>query len=368
MRTEQPGQIELPELLFGMSREDPQSDRRALQIQPGDAVVTISSGGCNTLSLLLEDPRQVFAVDINPCQSHLLELKRAAVRRLDFDDLHSFLGLNPSARRAEMFESLAGDLSAPALAYWRSRPAAVRSGVVYQGRYEQFLRHFRSLLRLTQGRKRIDGLFQSRSIEEQRHYFDRVWNTVQWRILFRLLFNKRILARRGLSADYFRFDDGTSSFAESFFERSKRALCEIPIATNYFIAQYLLGRYADPNAVPAWLRRETLSIVRERLDRIEVVTAAVKVWLAGRPESSIDAFSLSNICELMSLDDTARTFEQVARTAKPLARICFRNLMIPREVPESLKSKIQLREDTSRLLLARDRSFAYSRVQAYVVA
>jgi len=96
--------------------------------------------------------------------------------------------------------------------------------------------------------------------------------------------------------------------------------------------------------------------------------ADLKIWLAGRPEVSIDAFSLSNICELMNIEDTARTFEQVARTAQPHARICFRNLIIPREVPGPLKAKIQLREDTSRLLLAQDRSFAYSRVQAYIVA
>jgi S-adenosylmethionine-diacylglycerol 3-amino-3-carboxypropyl transferase len=368
MSAGQGGQVELPELLFGMSWEDPESDRVALRIQPADSLVTIGSGGCNTFCLLLENPRQVFAVDINSCQSHLLELKRAAIRRLDFEDLHSFLGLSPSARRADMFEALAADLSGPASAYWRSRPAAVRSGVVYQGRYEQFLRYFRGLLHLTQGRQRIDGLFQTRSLEEQQDYFDRTWNTMQWRMIFHLLFNKRVLAKRGLSADYFRFDDGSSSFAESFLERSKRALREIPIATNYFIAQYLLGRYTDPNAVPAWLRKENLPMIRERLDRVEIITADLKIWLSARPEASLQAFSLSNICELMNLGDTARTFEQVARTAQPGARVCFRNLMIPREVPEALKSKIRLQEDTSRLLLARDRSFAYSRVRAYVVA
>ena len=78
MSAGQPGQVELPELLFGMSWEDPESDRQALQIRPGDALITIGSGGCNTFSLLLENPGRIFAVDINPCQSHLLELKRAA--------------------------------------------------------------------------------------------------------------------------------------------------------------------------------------------------------------------------------------------------------------------------------------------------
>ena len=368
MKSQEPGQVELPELLFGMSWEDPESDRQALLIQPGATVLTISSGGCNTLSLLLDDPGQVYSIDINSCQSHLLELKCTAVRRLGHDDLWTFLGLSPSQERLAMFESLSGDLSRPALEYWRRRPQAIRDGVVYQGRYETFLRHFRRILGLVQGTRRIEGLFKCHSLEEQRDYFDRVWNTPQWRLLFRLAFNKRMLARRGLATDYFRFDDGTSSFEESFFKRSKRALCEIPVASNYFIAQYLLGRYVSSDAAPAYLRRENLPLVLKRLDRIRVVTADAKVWLGSRPEGFIDGFSLSNICELMSLEETARTFEQVARTARPGARVCFRNLMIPREVPPALQHQIQIQEELSRLLPEHDRAFAYSRIQAYVIA
>jgi S-adenosylmethionine-diacylglycerol 3-amino-3-carboxypropyl transferase len=365
MKSAEKGQVEFPELLFGMSWEDPESDRRALQIQPGEVIVTIGSGGCNTFELLLENPGRIFAVDINPCQSHLLELKRAAIRRLDLYDLHAFLGLKQTRNRAEVFEWLKSDLSAPALAYWRSRPKSIEDGVVYQGRYEKFLRYFRKTLHLVQGRWRIDGLFRCQSLDEQRDYFDRIWNTVQWRTLFHLLFNKQVLARRGLSADYFRFDDGAASFADSFFQRSKRALRDIPIATNYFVAQYVLGRYTSADATPAYLRKEPLAVIRERLNRIEIVTADLKVWLTGRQENSVDRASLSNICELMNPAETARTFEQVARTARPGARICFRNLMIPREVPENLRAKIQLLESESRQLLERDRSFAYSRVHAY---
>jgi S-adenosylmethionine-diacylglycerol 3-amino-3-carboxypropyl transferase len=105
-----------------------------------------------------------------------------------------------------------------------------------------------------------------------------------------------------------------------------------------------------------------------QLDRIEIVTTDAKGWLIGRPAASIDAFSLSNICELMSLEETALTFEEVARTARDGARLCFRNLIVPREVQGSLASKIRLREDCSRQLLEQDRSFVYSRVQAYIVA
>ena len=365
--TPSPGQVALSELLFGMSWEDPESDRAALQIRPGETLLTISSGGCNTLSLLLDDPAHVYAIDINASQSHLLALKCAAIRQFEAADLGAFLGLTPSERRLEMFDSLSPLLDPAAAAYWQARRDAIAAGVAQQGRFELFLRRFRSFLRVIQGKQRVERLFETKSHEEQRQYYAEHWNTFQWRLLFRLAFNKRILARRGLSSDYFRFDDGSSSFADSFFKRAQRAFCELPIGTNYFLAQYLLGRYISTDAVPDYLKPDKLPIVRERLDRIEIITADAKVWLAGRPPASIELFSLSNICELMNADDTASTFEQVARTARPGARICFRNLMVPRDVPAALRERIRLRESLSRDLLQRDRSFVYSRVNAYDV-
>jgi S-adenosylmethionine-diacylglycerol 3-amino-3-carboxypropyl transferase len=360
-------QVALFDLLFGMSWEDPASDRRALAIQPGETLLTITSGACNTLTLLLEDPGKIYAVDINPSQSYLLELKRASVRHLEYDELRAFLGLVPSDRRLQIFDRLRGDLSDAALRYWTSKAEAVRKGVVNAGKYESFVRLFSRFVGVIQGKKRIDGLFRCVTLEQQQDYFARKWDTVQWRLLFKLLANKRMLANRGLTADYFRFDDGSSSFPESFLRRARRALCEIPVESNYFLAHYLLGRYRSEEAVPAYLLRENLPVVRERLDRIELVTSPAQKWLEQQPDASIDCFSLSNICELMSLDETGRFFAEVARSAKPGARICFRNLIVPRGVPESLRSKIELQEELSRGLIARDRSFVYSRVQAFVV-
>ena len=188
-------QVELSDLLFGMSWEDPASDRRALAIQPGETLITITSGACNTLTLLLEDPGKLYAVDINPSQSYLLELKCAAVRHLDYEELRGFLGLAPFTQRLQVFERLRGDLSEAALRYWTSKPEAVRKGVINAGKYESFIRLFSRFLGLMQGKKRIDGLFRCETLEQQQDYFDRKWNTVQWRLLFKLLFNKRMLAK-----------------------------------------------------------------------------------------------------------------------------------------------------------------------------
>jgi S-adenosylmethionine-diacylglycerol 3-amino-3-carboxypropyl transferase len=286
---------------------------------------------------------------------------------LDHEELLAFFGLAPSENRMKFFQKLASDLTPEALAYWTVKSDQVRRGVVYTGRYESFIGRFIRFLAVVQGKNRIENFFRCATLDDQRAYFDRVWNTLQWRLLFKLAFNKRTLAKRGLTTDYFKFDDGSSSFAESFFRRSRHAMCEIPIATNYFLAQYLRGSYLSRDAVPDYLRRENLAIVRDRLDRIEVVTCDAQGWFAKQADSSIDAFSLSNICELMSPDEAGRLFAEVARTGRTSARICFRNLIVPRGVPEHLSSKIELQEELSRVLLANDRSFVYSRVHAYVV-
>jgi S-adenosylmethionine-diacylglycerol 3-amino-3-carboxypropyl transferase len=368
---DQKDQVDLFTLLFGSNWEDPDADRRALSIRPGETLLTVTSGGCNTLTLLLEDPGKIYTVDINPTQTWLLELKIAAIRTLSPDALRAFLGLTQSTTRAQTrvqtYTTLRPSLTPAAAAYWDSKPEAIRKGVIHAGNYENFVRLFSRLVKLLQGKKRIAGLFACTTLDQQKAYFDSTWNTLQWRLIFKVLVSKTVLARRGLTADYFKFDDGSASFSESFFKRARRAICDIPIQSNYFLAQYLMGHYRSPRDIPAYLLDENLATVKSRLDRIEIVTAPAQAWLASLPPATIDAFALSNICELMSLDETARLFAEVARTATPGARVCFRNLMIPRAVPESLEDIIELDAPLSRDLLATDRSFVYSRVHAYTV-
>jgi S-adenosylmethionine-diacylglycerol 3-amino-3-carboxypropyl transferase len=176
-----------------------------------------------------------------------------------------------------------------------------------------------------------------------------------------------VLARRGLSADYFKFDDGDASFAKSFYRRAKHVMTEIPIQSNYFLAGYLLGRYRSEGTVPDYLRSESYTAIQQRLDRITIVTADAKHWMAGREADSIDCLSLSNICELMDLGDTELTFREVARCARDGARLCFRNLMVPRAVPDRLADQIRRNTELSHDLLKSDRSFVYGKVDALEV-
>ncbi|MDQ2720065.1 MAG: BtaA family protein [Bacteroidota bacterium] len=360
-------QVSLFQLVFTHNWEDPESDHAALKIKSNDTVLAITSGGCNVLGFLLSDPEVIYSIDINPAQSYLLELKIAAIKCLNFNEFISFAGLKENKDRLSLYNRMKPFLSIGALEFWDGQQKLLTAGFIMNGKYERFIRLAGKFINLLQGKKRVQGLFREKSKAEQEIYFDTVWNTKRFRYLFNILFNKRILAKRGLVADYFHFDDGSKSFAESFFNRSKKAFRNIPVKGNYFLSLYLLGKYSNDVEVPAFLRRENFELIKSRVDRIKIITAEAQGWIDTMPDGSIDCFALSNICELMSEKDTLRLFSAVYITARTGARIIFRNLMIPRDIPDELKSRIIKDETLSHHIYENDRSFVYGKVAAYII-
>ncbi|MGC3946026.1 MAG: DUF3419 family protein [Chryseolinea sp.] len=359
-------QVQLHELIFSLNWEDPQSDIRALQIRPGDNVMTISSGGCNTFEFLLHDPAHVYALDINPAQSYLMELKTKAFKHLGYEEFCQLMGL----RQVEgdfIYAKLRPLLSVDARNYWDARAETLEMGLIMSGRYERFVKLACKAITILQGKRVVEGLFRNDDQKEQQLYFDSTFNTWRFRSIFPILFNKRMLARKGLNSDYFHFDDGSKSFSESFFNRAKNAIRNLPLKGNYFLSLYLTGRYQNEDEMPEYLKRSNFEIIRERVDRIQIITQDANEWLASRPDECIDAFSLSNICELKSEPDTRSLFDHIARVGKAGGKCCFRNLMVPREIPSELESRIQKDVGLSKELLTGDRSFVYSKVAAYVI-
>lgn len=360
-------QVPLSKLVFTHNWEDPEADQEALKIKSKDAVFAITSGGCNVLGFLLFDPEIIYSVDINSAQSFLLELKIAAIKSLEFDDFIAFAGLKKHSNRLALYEKIKPSLSNNALAFWSMQHKILKEGFFMNGKYERFIRIAGKFISWLQGKKKVQLLFADKTAKEQETYFDALWNTKRFYYLFKIIFNKRVLAKRGLVADYFHFDDGSKSFAESFYNRSKKAFRDIPIKGNYFLSLYLLGKYRNEKEVPAFLKKENFNIIKSRVDRIKIFTAEAQRWLDTMPNESITCFALSNICELMSEKDTGRLFSSVSRTGTKNARIVFRNLMIPREVPVDLRSFILKDEALSKEIQFKDRSFVYGKVAAYTI-
>ena len=105
-----------------------------MDIQPDDVVLTLTSGGCNALNLLLHGAGHVVSVDCNPAQSSLLELKAVALQQLDYEDVWQMFGEGKHPRIEELFERRLGPfLSQKAYNFWSTRLFYFKEGLYYQG-------------------------------------------------------------------------------------------------------------------------------------------------------------------------------------------------------------------------------------------
>ena len=110
------------QLVYNTCWEDPRLDRIALQIGSDDHVLVITSGGCNVLDYLLDEPARIHAVDVNSRQNALLELKLAGIRALDHDTFFALFGQGHLEDWQQVYNrALRDQLSAKARGYWDAK-------------------------------------------------------------------------------------------------------------------------------------------------------------------------------------------------------------------------------------------------------
>lgn len=347
------------DILYAQCWEDPNLDRTALKINSGDVVFSITSGGCNTLSFLLDDPATVIALDISPYQNYLLELKIAAFKRLRYDEVLEFVGVRDSSRRQRLYQLLRSDLSDRAREYWDRQETKIREGVIHCGRYEDYMRLLRRWVQRLIGRSTIQELFAARTAAERLETYHNRWENVSWWILTRLLLSRATMTLL-FDRAFFRYLDRSFSLGKHFAQRVKYALTELPVRENYFLAYILLGRYYSEAHLPPYLKRENFSAIRERIGRVQIVTDSCEHYFASLPEESISKFNFSNIFEWMSPETYEEILKQTIRVAKEDALLTYRNLLVHRERPQSLAPKIRSLRTLAESLHRKDLSFIYS--------
>lgn len=335
--------------------EDAAILQQALQIGPGDRVLSILSGGCNTLSLLIHDPASITALDMNLSQICLLRLKMAAFRTLDHGELLELVGVRDSERRLALYQKCREQLDGDARAFWDPQPDLIRQGLYRSGRTDRYLMGFGLILRTLFGTKPIEGLFAAKDLGEQRAVFRRRIDGRRWRLLFSTFFHKQVITRAKDPA-HFRFVD-FDGFGDRFRERADRLFTELKLSDNYFLAPIMLGRYWDERAVPPYLLAEHFETVRDRLDRLKVHHGTLEDLINEPIEGRFNKFNLSNLFDWVDDEHLASALRKISRLSSPGGRMCYWNTLLPRPLPE-VPGLIRLKDEAD--ALARQDRFIYA--------
>lgn len=346
------------DVLYAQCWEDPELDRAAFRIGPQDTVFTITSGGCNTLAFLLDSPKRVYALDLNPHQNFLLDLKMAAIAGLDYDAMLEFLGARDSTRRWRLYGHIRSRLQESSRRFWDTQEQKIAAGVIHGGRYEGYMKLLRTWLRRIKGRALIDELFAADDPADRLRIFHERWDTPGWRLFTRTMLSRRMMGML-FTDDFFRYVEGSFSFGEHFAGQLRNALTAPSLRQNYFASYALRGKYDELCGLPAYLQRENFEPIRARLDRVEMVTRSCEEFFAECADSSIQKFNFTNIFEWMSPAAFERLLNETWRVGAPGAVLTYRNLLVFRERPPALGGRIGQRRTLAQELHIRDRSFVY---------
>ena len=172
------------EYIYAFTWEDARVDSRLLKITSDDVILAITSAGDNILSYCLERPKRIHAVDLNPAQNHLLELKVAAFRSLEYQDVWKLFGEGKHESFQKLLvERMSAHLSSQAFDYWlHVGPSAFHpggKGLYFTGGSRHALQLVGWLGSLLGIRNDMRKLCEAQTLNEQRE----IWSTRVRRVL-----------------------------------------------------------------------------------------------------------------------------------------------------------------------------------------
>jgi S-adenosylmethionine-diacylglycerol 3-amino-3-carboxypropyl transferase len=374
-------------LVYPQIWEDPQIDMEALAITPDCHVVTISSGGCNVLSYLVDDPAKITAVDLNNAHVALTRLKLCAALNLpDYDSFYRFFGKADDKENVKAYDRyLKPHLDAESRQYWEKRNIVGRrriglfAGNFYRaGLLGKFIGVGHLLARLY-GRD-LKSVLNSSSVAEQRSFFDQQIAPLFEKKFIRWMVSKPVsLYGLGIPpAQYAALAaSGGGDMALVLRQRLEKLTCDFSLNDNYFAWQ-AYGRAYGPQdntqnkgPLPPYLQPQHYEEIREKVSRVDMRHISFTVFLQEKDDNTLDRYLLLDAQDWMNDQDLTELWSEITRTAKPGARVVFRTAaepsLLPGRIPDELLAKWEYDEEYCLDLTRRDRSAIYGGVHLYVL-
>ena len=325
-------------LVYNTCWEDPRLDRVALRLGPDDVVMVITSAGCNVLDYLLVGPQRIHAVDMNPRQNALLELKIAGIRTLDYSKFFALFGRGRAWDAYDVYkQTLRPEISEPARVFWDKhieafRGTGFRKSFYYFGTSGVFARMVKLYVdKVARIREPVDAILDAKSVEEQQAIFDR---HLRGKVFTR--FVKWIVSRDGtlsllgvprsqrieLERHY---TGGIAQFMEDSIET---VFTKLPLKDNYFWRVYLTGEYTK-ECCPEYLKENNFHVLKHNMtDRVTIHTGKIVDVLNRNPELAVSRFVLLDHMDWLSTYDKPALQEEwqaIVNRAAPGCRVLFRS-------------------------------------------
>lgn len=352
-------------LSYSFGNEDWVTEQQALQLNSEDSVICITASGDRPLNLLTSNCKKILAIDANPIQNHLLELKCAAIAKLDYEDYLCFLGIGAHPDRLKLFHQLIKSLPLETKEFWLGKVGLIEKGIIYQGAVERLLHWVSLAVRTLRGAK-VDTLLSFNDLEEQKAFVQEHWETPKWKKSLELALNP--LLTRLFVKDPGLYLSVDSSFSPGLYihQRLGAYLNRHLAKKSPLLSMVLTGKVEKEAFSPYLLERGT-NRIRSRLDRLECKTANFVDYLEATDEEKFDKFSVSDVASYLTAPDFERLIKAIYKTAKPRARFCMRQFMSGHQFPKEFVSRFKRDPVLEDELQKQDNCFVYRFIAGEII-
>lgn len=300
--------------------------RSSLQIDAESKVMSIASAGDNSFMLLADHPKEMVCLDLNEIQLALTELKEQAIKNLTYKEFLQLLGFEESDIRGDLFLKIKENISESSQSFLSSE--MIEGGIVHLGKFEQYFQLFsKKILPLIHSNKRIMELFEKKSSAEQKNFYNKSWNSLRWRLLFRIFFSKYVMGKRGREPE--KLKEVKLNVGKEIFKRAGKHLSSVESQNNYMLGYILSGNFNK--CLPPYAQVENFRLTKAWLqeNEIQYFHGDLESCLLKYPD--FNRFNLSNIFEYMPVDLFKKQVLCLDKYSSPGSICSYWNLMVLRD-------------------------------------
>lgn len=356
-------------LIYNTSWEDPRIDRQLLNLDKHSRVVMLTSAGCNTLDYLLDGPKVIHAVDVNPRQNALLQLKLALIESGDFDDLFAMFGHGAHANYRRVYLKIRSLLSKQAVDFWDSKihyfdAKSIKKSFYYYGTSGLFAWSMtRYLMKNPHIRNELLNLLDAQTLDEQQVIYTRLEPMLWGPFISWLIRQPFTLSLLGVPRPQIRLitEQYAGGMRGYLGDKINHVCTSVLIHDNYFWRVYLTGSYTE-TCCPNYLKRDHFAQLRETVNRVKVHNATVTNFLKNNPGKYTHFILLDHQDWLAQHDPHAleEEWQLILNNSQPGSKILMRSAATQLDfIPESAKASLQFFPELTDRLHLRDRVGTY---------
>ncbi len=359
------------QLIYNTCWEDPRIDRELMDLEPDSRVVMITSAGCNALDYLLDAPAEIHAIDVNPRQNALLELKRALIERGDYNVFFCMFGNGQHENYRSIYETVRPRLPGYAQKFWDRRityftqEKKLRKTFYHHGTsgwlawmLRLYLFHVKKKVR-----PHLINLLSAKTLAEQKARYETIepllWGRLNSWLIQRPAFMSLLgVPRAQIQLINKRYPGGLNCYIK---DKLRHVFTEVPMQSNYFWQVYLTGNYS-PTCCPNYLKTQNYNYLRKNIHKIKTHNTTLTQFLEKHP-GKYTHFILLDHQDWMAghaPEELNTEWDLILKNSQPKTKILFRSAGIDHSfLPLTAKSALQFRPELSDPLHWQDRVGTY---------